>query len=515
LKIKNLKNRAIIILISAAIALSLFFVVLKFADIEQNRLYEAERATTAERYVRFQSAVEGLINGNITILNGYMAFLSMEEFSTQESAVKYLENLVDENETYIKNISTLEDTTIKFVYPIDNNESAIGLDLADMDLQKDSVLKVKESLKPTFQGPIDLVQGGTGFVARVPKINDSGDYEGQISLVISGETFLGEIDRLAKMHGLKVLFFKTSDYPDRPFYGDAEVLDSSPLNFFMRNEYVFWTVAAIPYDGWTESYSSVETQLKLGSVFSILTFFFAFFAIDMFDQSRVKLREKNFEITSQRDEIEALYEESFAMNQELEYLIDANRKNFFDTVSSLVHALDAKDTYTGGHSQRVKEYSIKTAEKLGLDEASKEVLSFGSILHDIGKIGIPESILNKEGALTDEEYKMIVRHPHIGHNIIENLDLDSATKRIVHEHHERVDGRGYPNRLKGDEIHLFSKIVCIADAFDAMTSKRSYRAFPMTHSEAISELERNRNTQFDGDILDVFVEILKEEISEE
>lgn len=512
MKIKNLKNRAVIFLIAASISLALFFIVLKYVDIEKDRLYEAERSTTSERYVRFQSAVETLISDNITILNGYMAFLSMDEAPTQDSAIKYLENLVDENSSYIKNISTLDDTTIKFIYPLDGNQSAIGLNLATMSSQKEPVLKVKKSLKPVFQGPLDLVQGGTGFVARVPKLDTYGDYEGQISLVVSGEAFLEEVGRLAKLHGLKVLFFKTTDHPNNPFYGDIDILEDRPLNFFMINDYISWSVSAIPYGGWTENHSSVDMTLKLGAVFSMIVFFLVFFSVDFFDQSRVKLKEKNFEITYQRDEIEALYEQAHSMNQVLENLISKSKKSFFDTVSSLVYAIDAKDTYTGGHSQRVKEYSIKTAEKLGLDESSKDILSFGSILHDVGKIGIPDSILNKEGALTDEEYNMIKNHPGIGYKIIENLALDHETKRIIHEHHERVDGSGYPNGLRGDEIHLFSKIVCIADAFDAMTSKRSYRAFPMTHREAIAELEQHRGKQFDSNVLDVFLEILREEL---
>lgn len=512
LKVRSLKNRLIIFLISASIALGLFLLVLKYIEIEKDRLYEAERSTTAERYVRFQSAVESLISDNITILNGYTAFLSMEEKPSQESAVNYLENLVDENNSYIKNISTLEDTTISFIYPLDGNQSAIGLNLSELESQRDPVLKVKQSLKPVFQGPVELVQGGSGFVARVPTLSKSGDYQGQISLVVSGDSFLQEIERLSKLHGLEVLFFKTSEYPKTPFYGDVSILDKRPLNFFMINDYISWKVAVIPFGGWSEKYSTVDMSLKLGLLFSLIVFFLTFFSIDFFDQSRVKLKEKNFEITYQRDEIEALYEQAYSMNQELESLISRNKKNFFDTVSSLVYALDAKDPYTGGHSQRVKEYSVKTAERMGLDESSKEILSFGSILHDVGKIGIPDSILNKEGSLTDEEYDMIKNHPKIGFNIIESLELDHETKRIIHEHHERVDGSGYPNKLLGDDIHLFSKIVCVADAFDAMTSKRSYRETPMSQSEAIAELERNRGTQFDSQVLDVFVDILREEL---
>jgi putative nucleotidyltransferase with HDIG domain len=509
---EKVKNRTIIFLFSAFISLSLFSVILKYSNIEKEKLHEMERSHATERYVRFQSSVESLINENIKTLNGYMAFLSIHDFTSQETAEKYLENLIDSESKYIKNISTLKDTTILFTYPKEGNSSAVGVDLAKVEKQSSPVLKVKENLKPTFQGPIDLIQGERGFVARVPLIDDSGFYEGQISLVLSADDFLQEVSRLEKLHGLKTLFYSTDSYPETPFYGDQVISIQDPLSFYMRNDYINWTVLVVPLDGWTRNHSSVNMTVIIGIIFSLLTFIFTLFSLNLFENSKTKLREKNFEITSHRDRIAVLYSETRAMNIKLADLISANKKNFFDTVSSLVNALDAKDPYTGGHSQRVMEYSIKTAEKMGLDSNSKEILSFGSILHDIGKIGIPELILNKEGPLSDEEYEMVVKHPYIGFKIIKDLKLDSSTKRIIHEHHERVDGKGYPNKLKGEEIHLFSRIVCIADAFDAMTSKRSYRRVPLTHKEAIEELIRNRGTQFDSEILDIFVNILKEEI---
>lgn len=512
MKIYNIKNRAIIFTISLSISILLFSIVIRLSNAELNKIHENERSNTAERYVRFQSAIESLISNNITILDGYMAFLNMQDEIDPDESIRYLENLIDHNDSYIVNISTIEDTTILFNYPRDGNESVVGLDLSQVESQREEVLQVKETLKPVFQGPVSLVQGGSGFISRMPLFDRRGDYYGQISLVVSSEAFLQDVYRFEKMHGLEVLFFQSRNYPDHAFYGSLSTLDNDPLIFSMQNEYLDWTIATIPWGGWTENYDSIRNTKIIGAVFSIILFFLIFFSIDTFDQSRMKLKRKNREITEQKDEIEALYEETFAMNQELEHQFEANRKIFLDTVSSLAQALDAKDPYTGGHSQRVMEYSLKIAEAMDLDERAREAISFGSVLHDIGKIGIPEQILNKEGSLTDDEYKAILEHPQIGFNIIQDLDLDSYTKKIIHEHHERIDGRGYPSGLSGNDIHLYSRIVCVADAYDAMTSKRSYRNKPLSLEQAIEELQQNSGTQFCSDTVDVFVKILMNEL---
>ncbi len=222
-----------------------------------------------------------------------------------------------------------------------------------------------------------------------------------------------------------------------------------------------------------------------------------------------KLEEKNKEIYSQKEEITALYEETEAMNEELTALLQENRKSYFETVRALATAIEAKDSYTGGHCERVTEYSIMIAKAMNLNEESISDLKFGSILHDIGKIGIPENVLNMEGSFSEQDYMLMKKHPEIGNVILKELRFLDNCRRIVYEHHERIDGKGYPNSLKGDQISLLSKIVCVADAYDAMTSVRPYRKKVMTGDEAISELLANRGTQFDKNVVDVFVEQLR------
>lgn len=218
-----------------------------------------------------------------------------------------------------------------------------------------------------------------------------------------------------------------------------------------------------------------------------------------------KLENKNKEISEHKDEIESLYEETMSINEELETLFAKNKDSYFETVKVLANVIEEKDQYTGGHCERVMIYSMMIGDALRIGEQEKSDLQFGSILHDIGKIGVPEYILHKKDRLTQEEYEKIKEHPEIGYQLLSNLDFLDSSRRIIYEHHERVDGKGYPRGLKRDEIHFLAKIVCVADAFDAMTSNRAYRAV-MSIDDALNELVGNKGTQFDEEIVDAFIE---------
>ena len=174
----------------------------------------------------------------------------------------------------------------------------------------------------------------------------------------------------------------------------------------------------------------------------------------------------------------------------------------FRAAASLARAVDARDTYTGSHSTRVAELSAWIAHRLGVDREHIELTRLAGSLHDLGKLAIPEEILRKPGPLTDPERLVLQRHPEIGHRMLESLGVDPVAEWVLH-HHERWDGTGYPERLRGDEIPLGARIIFVADAYDAMTSDRAYRG-RLTPREAIEELERCSGTQFDPDIVAAF-----------
>jgi HD-GYP domain-containing protein (c-di-GMP phosphodiesterase class II) len=192
-------------------------------------------------------------------------------------------------------------------------------------------------------------------------------------------------------------------------------------------------------------------------------------------------------------------------------LFEDVRDLMMGVLHSLTSAVDAKDTYTCGHSERVALLSQRLAREIGLPEPQVERVYMASILHDVGKIGVPEAVLHKAGKLTDEEFAQMKRHPQIGARILADIkQVEDLIPGVLH-HHERFDGKGYPANLSGDNIPLMGRIICIADCFDAMTSNRTYRrALPL--EVAMIEVRRCAGTQFDPTFAEAFLRIDPEEI---
>jgi len=185
----------------------------------------------------------------------------------------------------------------------------------------------------------------------------------------------------------------------------------------------------------------------------------------------------------------------------------ADEKESLNTIHALAATIEARDSYTYGHSRKVRSYAVALAEALNYPAQKVSIVSHAALLHDIGKIGILDGILNNPGALTEQEREIIKTHPQLSRNIVAHVQsLTPCLPAILH-HHERWDGEGYPSGLKGEMIPLDARILAIADAFDAMTSNRPYRA-AMTRKEAIKELQVNAGIQFDPHLIDIFIPVV-------
>ena len=190
--------------------------------------------------------------------------------------------------------------------------------------------------------------------------------------------------------------------------------------------------------------------------------------------------------------------------------IEKEKQNLLDFTSSLTESLDARDKYTSYHSHNVAYYSREIAQAMKLSRKECENLYVGGLLHDIGKIGVPENVLNKPSRLTNEEFELIKQHPQMGYNILKHVPVfkNNSILEIVLHHHEKYNGTGYPQGLTGIDIPLAARIMAIADSFDAMTSKRIYRDKPNL-DYAKTELINGKTTQFDPEIVDVFLNLLE------
>jgi ribonuclease P protein subunit RPR2 len=179
------------------------------------------------------------------------------------------------------------------------------------------------------------------------------------------------------------------------------------------------------------------------------------------------------------------------------------RRSYMATVRALSNAVEARDAYTGKHAERVAAYGLELARATGLDLTASPQIEFGFLLHDVGKVGVPDAILFKTSALTEEEYALVRQHPVIGSEILRDVDFLGEGKLVVRHHHERWNGTGYPDGLAGEEIPLAARVFAVADALDALTTDRPYRpASPFT--AARDEIRKGRGTQFDPAVVDAY-----------
>ncbi len=194
-------------------------------------------------------------------------------------------------------------------------------------------------------------------------------------------------------------------------------------------------------------------------------------------------------------DLEAANEQLRVALSENEQLLERTKRGYLSTITSLARTIEAKDPYTGGHTERVAEYALMLARQLGFGDEELQAVEVGAVIHDIGKIGIPDRILLKPGRLDTKEFEEMRRHPEISSYILDELELPPIVRDMARNHHERFDGKGYPDGLRGEEIPLAARILTVADAFDAMTSDRPYRR-ALAQEVAAAEIRRNAWTQF-------------------
>ena len=207
--------------------------------------------------------------------------------------------------------------------------------------------------------------------------------------------------------------------------------------------------------------------------------------------------------------------ELIRLQRDLESMVDEktreNENLFLHVVECLADAIDAKDNYTKGHSGRVAQYSKEIAERFGYDEKQQEKIFMMGLLHDVGKIGVPDEVINKPGRLSEEEFAKIQKHPAIGGRILGNIKEMPELAAGAKWHHERYDGTGYPEGLAGEDIPEAARIIAVADAYDAMTSNRSYRGV-LPQEKVRQEIERGKGSEFDPKFADIMLQMIDDDV---
>ncbi len=216
-------------------------------------------------------------------------------------------------------------------------------------------------------------------------------------------------------------------------------------------------------------------------------------------------KEQNLSLQKQNTLLAKRIEES---TKNLTRLYEDLRNTYMRTIKVLAHAIDARDHYTHSHSENVANYAVLIAEEMRLPAEQVQLIREACELHDLGKIGVEDSILSKPSKLDDKEWESMRKHPLIGAQILEPLSFLDGVIDLVKQHHEHFDGTGYPQGLKGEQILLGARILNLADAYEAMTSARAYRKTPMTKEQAVAEIKKNSGTQFDPKVVEAFLRIV-------
>jgi len=206
--------------------------------------------------------------------------------------------------------------------------------------------------------------------------------------------------------------------------------------------------------------------------------------------------------------LNAAYQQALRYAEDVRTLYQQLQRGIYQSLLGLANALEAKDVYTRGHSERVGASSRRLALALGLLEPQAEIVARAGLLHDIGKIGVPETVLRKAGPLTSEEWALMRRHPLIGAQIVAPFEFFTAGATVIRHHHERVDGSGYPDGLAGDAIPVGARIVAVADVYDALTSDRPYRQ-AMSNADARAFLRTQAGVGLDDEMVDAFIGLIE------
>ena len=323
---------------AVVVAVLLFIVCLGFSLMLHSSIRQRETLELTDRFMAFESRVERLIYSNVTLLQGFEAYITSNPGLDEESAYRYLDDLLSKNSDCIRNIGIIKDTTILWNYPKATNAMAIGVDLSQVEGQRDSVLKVKNELTPTFQGPIDLIQGGTGFSVRIPIVRDDTGYWGQTSVILKTDRILDEIASFARSAELDIAIFNPQS--STPFFGSAQSTEGSMLAFEVDPSFINWKVTVK-----SPSQSYVNTLLvALLIIAAVISASGGFFA-HKYLKSSYKIRDM-----STRDFLTGLFNRHFLDEFQTIALSAAQRENRKAAILmiDINHFKKINDTY--GHS---------------------------------------------------------------------------------------------------------------------------------------------------------------------
>jgi putative nucleotidyltransferase with HDIG domain len=470
----------------------------------QERLLAEKRIQVAELLTVQGRSLGTEINGRLAILQALKTFMVERIRSDQGIAAAEFSAFaagISNGASGVRAISIAPDGITQLIYPGGSTE-----DLAGQDLLRDvrpqiraDVQRAVRSRRIVISGPYALRPKGLDLVAR-QAIYTGDRLWGLISLVLDVPSILNDAGLNSPPPGLQIALL---DRSGRLLSGGKTVLTGNPLFFEVDITDGSWKLAALPAEGWTTAVKKPLLQFRgITLAIAILTALLIGLAAGYRAHLTQAVRQRTGVLQrSLTDRREA--------EEQLNRTLDNLRQAMGATLNTLALAVETKDPYTVGHHKRVEDLARTIATEMGLSEKTIDGVRMASALHDIGKIPLPAEILSRSVQLSEAEFHLIKTHSQTGYDILKQVEFPWPVARIVWQHHERLDGSGYPLGLKGEEILQEARIMAVADVVEAMSSNRVYRPMPGLN-KALEEIESQRGILYDPAVVDACLCIFQE-----
>lgn len=444
------------------------------------------------------------IQQRLALLNGLKAFAeahiaSHTGIDTAEFAA--FASVLSSGTTGVRNIIVSPDGIIRFVYPAEGNEALIGQDLVNdrRAAVRADVQRAIRSRRVALSGPYAIRPKGLELTARAA-VYKGETFWGLVSISCDIAPVLAHVTSNPDTIGIDLTI---QDRTNHLLHGNKSVLEGNPVWGKVDLPDGSWKLAAVPLGGWDATVSKPLLQFR-GVTLAILLLLTALLYFLMSYSARLKsaVRQRTDglqqSLTNRREEEESL-------SRTLVNL----RRAMKGTLEALTLAVEAKDPYTSGHQRRVADLARTIAMEMGLPNAELDGIRMAASLHDIGNISLPAEILSKASRLSDVEFGLIKTHPQNGYDLLKEIEFTWPVARMVWQHHERLNGSGYPSGLSGEEILLGARILAVADVVEAMASHRSYRSSPGLE-KALEEIEARKGVLYDPAVVDACLRIFRE-----
>ena len=444
------------------------------------------------------------IRQRLALLNGLKAFADAHVASRvgiEPAEFATFASVLFSGTTGIRSATVSPDGITLFVYPAEGNESLVGQDLVNdrRAAVRADVQRAIRSRRVVLSGPYAIRQKGLELVARQAVYNGE-TFWGLVSISCDISPVLADVAPDPLSVGIELTI---QDRTDHLLYGKKSILEGNPVFGKVDLPDGSWKLAAAALGGWNAAVSKSLLQFR-GVTLAILLLLTALLYLLLSYRSRLKLavreRTGNLQrsLTNHREEEENL-------NRILVNLRRAMR----GTLDALTLAVETKDPYTSGHHRRVADLARTIAMEMGLPDTELDGIRMAAFLHDIGKISLPAEILSKASRLSEVEFSLVKTHPQNGYDILKEIEFPWPVARMVWQHHERLDGSGYPLGLSGEAILLGARIMAVADVVEVMASDRSYRQTPGLE-KALEEIGAQRGILYDPAVVDACLRIFRE-----